>query len=174
MKVFHVDWLSRRHQFSSIPYYPAADRTVSPTRIMLLVCLLCKNNYCTLSVMGYIWKTSCDESWKNMSPGVNDAYSIFINDFCFLPSSEGLLPYVHAPFFWMLLHPLWDLSVYTIHCFLYCGIFPLQSFQVMWSRFLRVFCLSVYLSPSSSPVFPSCANISWLLKPWDWNFLLEL
>ena len=58
MKVFHVDLLLTRHHFLSIPYSTAAASMVSPTRIMLELCLLRENNYWTLSVMGYIYKTS--------------------------------------------------------------------------------------------------------------------
>ena len=35
MNALHVNWLSRRHQFSSIPASAAAARMVSPTCIML-------------------------------------------------------------------------------------------------------------------------------------------
>ena len=35
MNALHVDWLSRRHKFSSIPASVAADRMVSPTCIIL-------------------------------------------------------------------------------------------------------------------------------------------
>ena len=35
INALHVDWLSRRHQFSSIPAYAAAARVVFPTCIML-------------------------------------------------------------------------------------------------------------------------------------------
>ena len=40
MKVFHVDLLLTRHHFSSIPDSTAAASMVSPTRIMLELCLL--------------------------------------------------------------------------------------------------------------------------------------
>ena len=97
MKALHVYLLSRRHQFQSILASTAESRMVSPTKIMLALRLLRKNNYWTLSVMGSIFKTSCDEVWKNMSPGdgilshslegmpilrLHDESSTFTNVFC--------------------------------------------------------------------------------------------
>ena len=69
MKVLHVDWLSRRHQFYSIPDSSGASRILSPTQIMLVLRLLCENSSWYSSVLDCICKNSCDEVLHNMSTG---------------------------------------------------------------------------------------------------------
>ena len=60
MTAFHVDWLSRRHQFSSILASDVSASLVSPTRNMLALQLLCDNDSWDSSVVAYICKTACD------------------------------------------------------------------------------------------------------------------
>ena len=105
MKVLHVDLLSRRNQFSSIPASTVAYRMVSIIHIMLALHLLHENISLDSSVMGYISKTSFDKVWKNISPGdgrschslvvmtimiLHDASSASINVFC-SPTPSGVL-----------------------------------------------------------------------------------
>ena len=68
MKALCVKLLWMRHQFLSIPASAVEARMVYPKRIMLTLRLLQENTSLTLSVMGSISKTSCDQIWKNMSP----------------------------------------------------------------------------------------------------------
>ena len=63
MNALHVDWLSRRHQFSTIPASDAAARMVLPTCIILaspLPILLFTDSVC---------QTYSVEVCQNMSPG---------------------------------------------------------------------------------------------------------
>ena len=68
MKALHVDWLPRRHQFSSITYPAAASRMVSTTCITLDFCVLCENASLISSVIGSVCNNYCDEVWQHMSP----------------------------------------------------------------------------------------------------------
>ena len=112
---------------------------VSPTHIMFEFRLLCEKNSWTLSVMVSIFKNSCVDVWKNMSPvdGISSHYlvgmpimrlhgasSTFTDVFCSTPPSGGLFPYFCYSFFWMLMHPLLVLSVCRIYCFPHCDLFP--------------------------------------------------
>ena len=45
MKALHVDWLSRRHPFSSMLSHAASARIISTTRIILSLRLLCDKSY---------------------------------------------------------------------------------------------------------------------------------
>ena len=131
-KVFNVAWLSRRHQFSSIMDSNVAARMVYPTHIMLELHLFQNNTSWNLSVMGYIYKNSCDEVWKNMIPGdgrspnslmgmppmrLHDAYSTFTNLFCSAPPPGVFYQIFLDSSSWILLPPIWALYVRSIHCF---------------------------------------------------------
>ena len=72
MKLLHVDWFSKRYQFSSMPDYAAAARMVSPKDIMLALIFLRENTSCALFVMASICKTSCDEVLKKLSKEMGD------------------------------------------------------------------------------------------------------
>ena len=67
MNALHVDWLSRRHQFSSIPASAAAARMVLPT------CIMMEFPYLTLLLIGSFYRNSCVEVWQNMRPGVGSS-----------------------------------------------------------------------------------------------------
>ena len=101
MNALHVDWLSRRHQFSSIPASAVSARMVSPTCIILAI------PFFTLLLIGSVCGTSCVEVAHNMSPGdggsthssvgdpimrLHEASLIFTNDF-WSPPPGGLLEY---------------------------------------------------------------------------------
>ena len=60
INAFHVNWLSRRHQFSSIPASAAASRMVSPTCIMLA------STFLTLLLIDWFCRASWVEVWQNM------------------------------------------------------------------------------------------------------------
>ena len=68
IKALHVNWLSRRHQFSPIPDSNVSARMASSTCIILKLLLLCDNDYWDSSVLDSIWNTACDEVWQNMIP----------------------------------------------------------------------------------------------------------
>ena len=163
-------------------------RIVSHTRIMLTLCLLREKNSWDLSVMGYIWKTSCDEFWKNTSPvygrsshslmetpitRLHDVSSTFTNVFfsSSIRRSVSRFQLFHIPEWFCTPFELCVCVELTIS---HIADFPSQSLQVMWSMFLQDFCLFSFISPSPSLVFPLWANISWLMKPWDCDFLPEL
>ena len=187
MKALHVDLFSRRHHISSIWASAALVRVVSPTHIMLELSFLRKNTYWTLSVIGSIYKISCNYVWKNMSPEdgrsshsfvgtpitiLHDSSSTFIKVFIFLLHQGIVLRFSLIRFSeWF--------------CILF-EIFLCRAFTVSWIvnlfyiiiagdaiRFWFYYLLS-FVSPSSSPVLPRCANISLLLTFWDWYFQLEL
>ena len=67
MKALHVDLLSRRHQFSSIPAYAAEVRMLFTICNILKFPLLCKNTSLVLLITVSVCKTSCDEVRHNMS-----------------------------------------------------------------------------------------------------------
>ena len=95
----HLNWLSRRHQFSSIPASTAEVSMVSPTCIMLALPFL------KLFLISSVCVTSCVEVWQNMRPGdvssphflvgapimrLHEASFTFTNDF-WSPTPGGLL-----------------------------------------------------------------------------------
>ena len=105
---------------------------VSPTRIMLVLHLLRKNAPWTLFVMHSIFKTYCDDFWKNVIPvdgrsshslvgmpimRLHDASSTFMSVFFLFLHQRGCSYIVPASYFWMLLYPLWYFHMYSIHCF---------------------------------------------------------
>ena len=94
MNALHVDWLSRRHKFSLIPFSTAAARMVSPTLIIL------KLPFFILLLIGSVCGTSCVDGWQKTRPvycgfapflcGVSHhetARSVFEFHQCFLVSS---------------------------------------------------------------------------------------
>ena len=138
MKSLHVDWFSIRHQFSSISASDSAAMMVSPTRIIFVFHLLRKNTSWTLSMMGSICKTFCDEVWKNMNSwygqsshylvGVSimrlhDVSSTFANVFVILLQQWVCSRIFLASSSWILMHSLWYFSVWIIHCFLHSDFF---------------------------------------------------
>ena len=72
MNVLHVDWLSRRHQFSSITASAEADRMVSPT------CIILELPFITLVLIVSVCGTSCVEVSHKMRPGYGSSphYSV--------------------------------------------------------------------------------------------------
>ena len=70
----HFDWLSIRHQFSSIPTSAAAARMVSPT------CIILELPFFTLSLIGSVCVASCVEVWQNMSPGYDGSPHSSVGD----------------------------------------------------------------------------------------------
>ena len=74
MDVFHVDWLSRRHQFSLIMVFAAADRMVSPTCIMLPL------SFFILLLIGSVCNNSCVEVFQNIIPGDKESYHSSVGD----------------------------------------------------------------------------------------------
>ena len=154
MKVLHVDWFPRRHQFSSIHDSAAAYRILSPEQIMLALCLLHEKNSWTSFFMGSICKNSCDEVWKNMSTGdsrsshyslgipitrLHDASSTFSKVFCSPPPSGGFFQIFIASSSWILLSPLWVLSVWSIHYFLHSDLFINNNCRWCGQFFFRFF-----------------------------------
>ena len=63
MKAFHVDSLLIRRQFPSITVSAEESRIVSTVLIILVLPLLRENISLDSSVIGYIFKTSCDKVW---------------------------------------------------------------------------------------------------------------
>ena len=154
MKAFHVDLLSRRHQFSSITASSASVRMVSTTQIMFVLHFLRGSNFWNLSVLGSTWKTSYDEVWKTW---VQEMVYNTITQWVW-PSWDCMMHHKHSPIFVVLiLHQGACLYIFPLlHFFGYiciffelflCRLFSVscivkfypQSLQVMWSRFLRFF-----------------------------------
>ena len=138
MKALHVDWLSRRQQFSSMTASAAAARMVSTTRILLVLRLLWEKNSWASTVLVSIWRTSCDEVWLSMIPvdgilshylvgitimRLNDASSTFTNGFVLLLHKEVCYPIIPVSYSWIFMHPIWDLFGWSIHSFSHSDIF---------------------------------------------------
>ena len=72
VNAFHVDCLSRRHQFSSIMASAAESRMVFPT------CIIMEFPFLKLLLMGSVCDTSCVDFWQNMRPidGSSPHYSM--------------------------------------------------------------------------------------------------
>ena len=102
------------------------------------------------------------------------------------PAWDCIMHIEHLPIFFVLLH-----QGACSHIFLdsfsgwFCVLF--EFFMcISLPLFLHIHCrwfgqglfgvsaYCIFVSPSSSPVFPRCANISLFLTPLDWYFLLEL
>ena len=150
MEEFHIDWLSRIHQFTSILVSAAANSILYPTQIILALSLLRENTYWNLYVMDYIWKTSFDEVWKNTIPvygrsphylvdipimRLHDTSLTFTNVFFLLLHQVDFFQIFLASYSWMILHPLWDLYVWIIHCVPYSDPF-LHNY---WSWYVKYF-----------------------------------
>ena len=97
--VLHVNWWSKRHQFSSITASAAVVNMVWPTWIILAL------PFFTMLLIVTFCGTSCVEFWQNMRPGyggsphssvgypimkLHKASLTFTNDFCY-PPPGGLL-----------------------------------------------------------------------------------
>ena len=62
MNALHINWLSRRHQFSSIPASAAAARMVSST------CIILAPPFLILLLVDSVCRTSWVDVWQNMRP----------------------------------------------------------------------------------------------------------
>ena len=140
---------------------------LSPTNIMLALCLLRKNTYCTLYVMDYIFKTSCGGVWKNMIPGdgisshylvvitimiLNDVSSTFTNFFLLL--HKGGFPHIFLySSSWMILRPLWYFSVWFIHCFAHSDFSTIITGDVI--KFSLGFLFVLFCFTFIIPSFPT-------------------
>ena len=120
-----------------------------------------------LSVIDSICKTSCDEVCHKLSPGggrsscslvgvpvvrLHDASSTFTLLLLLRQEACPRCSLFHLYEYFCILFEIRLCVEFTISCIL---TFSSQSFQIMHSRFLRGFCLSCLVSPSSSSVF-SC------------------
>ena len=153
VKALHVDWLLRRYHFLSIPASDTSSTMVSTTHIMLALHLLCNNTPWALYVMGSICKTSCDVVSQNMSPGYGrSSYSLVGMTIMTMIYSK------HSPMFFvillhqgacshillypsslMLMHNIWDLSVWSIHCLPHSELFPYNNCRWRDQGYFRVF-----------------------------------
>ena len=187
MKAFHVNWLLISHQFLSILDSAAAARMVSPTRITLDFCCWTRtllrlykwwvsSERLIVMSFGKTWlqEMVCNPIIGGVAhhesawyiPNINQCFSVLL--FHQGSCSQSFL----ASFFWIIVHIIWVLVVYSIHWFLHIYLFSTIVAGNVINVSLVGGGLSSFVSPSSSPVYPRCANISCLLTPWDWYCLL--
>ena len=103
MNALHVDWLSRRHKFSSILASAGAARMVLPT------CMILVSPFLTLLLISSVFWTSWVEVWNNMRLGdgsllhylvgypimrLHQSFLTFTNYF-WSPPPGGLLDYFY-------------------------------------------------------------------------------
>ena len=148
----------------AIPVSDAAARMVSTIPIMLVLRLLRKNNYWTSFVMGSICKTSCGGVWKNLIPGykrsshyvvgmttmkLHDTSSTFTNIFVILLHKGACYQIFLDSSSWMILHPLWVFSLWSINCFPYSEIFIHNHCrwcdQGLFGVFFSLFCITLII-----------------------------
>ena len=175
INALHVDWLSRRHQFSSIKASAAAPMTVSPT------CIIMESSFLTLVLIGSVCWTSWVEVWQNMRPwDVSSPHSsvgdpiirlheeslTLTNDF-WSPPPGGLLE--DFPCFIFLNDSASSLSLSWVGQSLFPAQWPFspQLLQVMWSIFLLGLCSFSFSLSLMSPV-------SHVVQPWAgcWTCLI--
>ena len=162
-KALHVEWISRRNQFSPIPAFEASSRMVSPTSLPVT-----RSERTRVQDMGYhpILRLGWPSWYCIMHTQNSTTSSILLH----LEVCLQILLVLSSCIF---LHPLWASFGWSIKYFPHSGPFPHNHCRWCGQVFLGVF-FSYCASPSSSTVLPHWVNIIFFLKPWYWDCLLEL